>query len=146
MKREIKFRAWDKGKTEWLLGYEYPSLGGFSLFGECMLMGEWGHILNDYILNYEAHGHNEDDLVVMQYTGLKDKNGKEIYEGDICTFLNPYNKETYRRIVRYCHLLACFGLYTDMETTYEYESDWLKIKDVEVIGNIYENPELLWIG
>ena len=44
--REIKFRAWDKRNKEWLLGYEYSSLGGFSLTGECVLFGEFGDLFN----------------------------------------------------------------------------------------------------
>lgn len=78
-----------------------------------------------------------------RFTGLKDKNGKEIWEGDVVTFTNPYSKKEYKRVVRFCELFACFGLFVDMETIYEYESDWLKITNIEVIGNIHENPELL---
>ena len=68
---------------------------------------------------------------IMQYTGLKDKNGKEIYEGDICKHQNPSesNYVEYRLGV-WC--LMPHGLYLHGE-------DMM----VEVIGNIYENPELL---
>lgn len=40
--REIRYRAWDSVNKEWLFGYNSPNLGGFSMFGEVVLMGEWG--------------------------------------------------------------------------------------------------------
>jgi uncharacterized phage protein (TIGR01671 family) len=81
--------------------------------------------------------------LILQYTGIKDKNGKEIYEGDLCSYFNPYNKKTYVREVKFCSMFACFGLFQKDGNIYDYESDWLKIVDIEVIGNIYENKELL---
>jgi hypothetical protein len=74
----------------------------------------------------------DEDLILMQYTGLKDKNGKEIYEGDV--------------------VRVCFQMFPDDESDYHNETirDIRKIphltgssRTCEVIGNIYENPELL---
>lgn len=168
--REIKFRAWDNRTKKWLLGYEYPNLGGFSLFGECMLMGEWSQVLNEYILNCERYGHGQDDLIVMQFTGLKDKNGEEIYEGDIVsecvvgqviwngdaeilscpcgvvtqypTYLNlSQDKKGLVRLLKPKWKLQAGDTYNLFLSKYDGLYTWPK--DIEVIGNIYENPELL---
>ena len=135
MKRIYKFRAWDKTDKRMIVDEQD--------FIPLLVTNKGVFRLNPH---YEFDLYNpmdNDRFELMQFTGLKDKNGVEIYEGDICTFTNPYNKQEYKRIVRYCTLLACFGLYTDMETVYDYESDWLKIINIQVIGDIYSNPELL---
>ena len=148
MSSNLKFRAYDKKAKKWLLGYEYPNLGGFSLFGECMLMGEWAGILNEYILNYETYGHDESDLVVMQFTGLKDVNNNEIYVDDIVTFTrnignyqtgNSHPYTTTHQIV-FDKLHCRFGL--------KYHSDTQLLRKFtgykyEIIGNIYQNSDLL---
>ena len=132
MTRQIKFRAYDKKEKKWLLGYDVGNLGGFSLFGECMLMDEWSAILNEYL--FDRNGHTAEDLVVMQFTGLLDKNGKEIYEGDIvkAQFDSEPNGE-----VKWYQEYCCFGIDGFMQITE------LQAKNFEVIGNIYESPELL---
>jgi len=77
------------------------------------------------------------DCEIMQYTGLKDKNGKEIYEGDIIvTRLNSPDNNEESLVVEFAD--GSFKL--KKENTYYYFPFLL---NVEVIGNIYENPELL---
>jgi uncharacterized phage protein (TIGR01671 family) len=87
------------------------------------------------------------DLVLMQYTGLKDKNGKEIYEGDI---YKSHSNLTGKCVVKFGYYYAggrdyyaseAYGFYgepiRDVDDTETLEGD------MEIIGNIYENPELL---
>ena len=75
--------------------------------------------------------------VLLQFTGLKDKNGKEIYEGDIIIIhANKRRPEYIGQVV-----------YTEKDTLFEIaigKNDWMPIETTnEVIGNIYETPELL---
>lgn len=87
--------------------------------------------------------HYSEEKNLMQYVGLKDKNGKEIFEGDIITYMG-WGIPTKSKIV-FNEAIASFQhSYPNMDshwvtdTLYNHES-----KKYEVIGNIYENPELL---
>lgn len=87
----------------------------------------------------------DDKTMVMQSTGLKDKNDKEIYEGDVVKF-PEFNGDIYITPVVWDKSCACFGL--SFSGKYPISFDYLEefyteLKDIEVIGNIYENPELL---
>lgn len=126
--RQIKFRAWDTRTKEWC--------GGF-----CIEKGGlWKEGSNDSWVDLQ---HSE-IIKLMQFTGLLDKNGKEIYEGDILRTgnLKRYNDKTDIAEVRWfrggfmLHLNGNFG-YRDIER-YDNDSQLYKI-----IGNIYENPDLL---
>ncbi len=80
--------------------------------------------------------------IVEQCTGLKDKNGKLIYEGDIVLLTDEDSfEQTQKTIVRWAEENASFGLFGSKDLYYgfySYNSD-----NFEVIGNIHENPELL---
>lgn len=119
MSREIKFRAWDKRKlSEGTVITKHP------FFFDLQMLSD-GKIKLD------------EDHIIMQYTGLKDKDGKEIYEGDILR--QPFNDDETTQT----HIIFTFhwenGVYTD-EGWYLADMDFSQI---EIIGNIYENPELL---
>jgi uncharacterized phage protein (TIGR01671 family) len=124
--RKIKFRAWDDKGKKWLLGYDHGTLGGFHIDGECVYLREWEKVLDDAF-------HDRIDLKIMQFTGQNDKNGTEIYEGDVVLV----HLETLRvkKTVSYDHQTASF-VAGDL---------WFKDggTDIEIIGNIYENPELI---
>ena len=120
--REIKFRAWDaENKTMWHNSFHIAA-PGFAWKWREDEKSESGSIVIDW--------------PVMQFTGLKDKNGKEIYEGDILQY--SYSRDTTGKDV--------------ITDTYTVEWDQLKegvgfalpfLNNAEIIGNIYENPELL---
>jgi len=112
--RQIKFRAWDK---------------------RCKIMTplrEWDFAHGECIIKHLGDADdcpNEEDLIIMQYTGLKDKNVEGIYEGDVVRYPKHMDEEIFitdviKDIRHIQPLLFREGL-------------------MEIIGNIHENPELL---
>lgn len=135
--RKIKFRAWDKQEKR-LIDRFLP---------------DWGNI-------------NQERYLLLQYTGLKDKNGKEIYEGDILAakFNGAYIERVYWkgppdviaevywdfsgfRLNCHGHKDRRYADFHDFIDQREWEDEhglgMVNRKHTEVIGNIYENPELL---
>ena len=86
----------------------------------------------------DIYCYKTDEIELMQTTGLKDKNGKEIFEGDIVKMSKDvYSEPTYYEVVR--HRGGAYRL----ESKQHGCELWLRHTDCEVVGNIYENPELL---
>lgn len=115
--REIKFKAWDKLDKE--------------MFNVESINFQERRVYED-VVSYR----NFNDIELMEYTGLKDKNNKEIYEGDIVTLHNSKYK------VIFLNEEARFVLRDD-EFEYEIPFTNNNNKRMEIIGNIYENTELL---
>jgi uncharacterized phage protein (TIGR01671 family) len=129
MTRETKFRAWDTERKK-MYGLDTEQ------FGFQFKKDGWAY--HDY--GAECIYTTSRTGVLMQYTGLKDKNGKEIYEGDIVKMKEEYSDKIYNTKVEWSEQFAGFSPYVD------YDSDcdiYTEGRDTEVIGNIYENTELL---
>ena len=129
MKREIKFRAWDNRNKKML------KVAGVELISGREIVSV-GTLLPDEVVYGKVNGSN---LSLMQYTGLKDKNGREIYEGDVLDIgLLNQDGNPILAPVSYEAYLAGYVLYN------EGHGIWQRIGGgCEVIGNIYENPELM---
>ena len=127
--RETKFRAWDIDQMRMLP----PSS----------------------IWKCDFRKYNTGDYSLMQYTGLKDKNGKEIYEGDIVivqdefdNFASEYDEvndeyvNTEKMLIKWGNEYPAFDVFNLDGSYHDCEYNVLTIATIEVIGNIYENPEL----
>lgn len=124
--REIKFRGQRIDNNEWVYGYFVKAPNGeYRIYWQPF---EDATSNTYHIVKSESIG---------QFTGLTDKNEKDIYEGDIVDFI--YNEDKRREMVEClggCMALGnCLALYQTMMDSYR--------TDLEVIGNILDNPELL---
>ena len=145
--REILFRGKRIDNSEWVQG--------------CFLYDEEGNgaFIAEYFEDKAAYIREAIPKTVGQYTGLTDKNGKKIFEGDIIkdrenalhiAKIGEYYPDHYLRLccnlsepVKLCNL---YGVYAERITNDEHEGDHFIIPPknaVEVIGNIHDNPELL---
>ena len=135
--REIKFRAWDGSKM--IEPYSVRN-GQAYIIKPCDLSEKViDHEGSNYYKNWDVD--ISTDYPLMQYTGLKDKNGVEIYEGDIAKF-TPTEGEVWKAEVEFDEGAFFFNM-----NDYIVASSWWpnisEFGDIEVIGNIHENPDLL---
>jgi uncharacterized phage protein (TIGR01671 family) len=94
----------------------------------------------DIDISNECLSIHDDNVVIMQYTGLKDKNGVEIYEGDIVKTTSSELTGRWKHKVYKIEFkeINCIANAKYMGFDFQFNVD-----EIEVIGNIYENPELL---
>ena len=124
-----KFRAWDRTRNE--MNYKV-------MVGNCDTDDENWTCPIIWIEEKKDWLHFDDYDSIMQSTGLKDKNGKEIPEGDIVKMAKDvYSEPTYYEVVR--HRGGAYRL----ESKQHGCELWLRHTGCEVVGNVYENKELL---
>jgi uncharacterized phage protein (TIGR01671 family) len=135
MNREIKFRIWDKQQKKFHIDADW----GISLQGS-FIIGFASHDSWNHDKGYKINLTSQDNMVVQQYTGVQDKNKKDVYDGDILR--NQLNGN-------YCYVRwACDMEYAGWSLARPDEpigNLFLNkhYKNLEVVGNIFENPELL---
>lgn len=129
MNREIKFRAWfDNGKSQdmFFVGDAYGTT---------------------HPLDCCRYAQDGQPVTLMQFTGLKDSNGVEVYEGDVVEFFCEFTEETSNHQVKY----FCNDDYPAFDFSPSISDDmngfsalvYQDVGTIKVIGNIYQNPELL---
>jgi len=122
--REIKFRAWDNDRKKMFVDRKWVEYRHNS-------SGEMEAV------NYNRKG-DEQKLIILQYAGLKDMDGVEIYEGDVVEWVSRHKgaiKKKHIDALKWDDEGACFLLYPFIFEPYA--------ADMKLIGNIHENPELL---
>lgn len=134
MEREIKFRAKQVDSEDWMYGY---------------LREVWGENQRNFVIapakkfEYDGYTDTEEDYVqpetIGQFSGLHDKNGKEIYEGDI-VLQQGYHGNKIPMLVRFENGAFIVGYHNGSSTR---RRPMLLNNKCEVIGNIYDNKDLL---
>lgn len=136
--REIKFRAWDKiGKRMGEVNYiKYSNVQ----YNQVSARFKQNEKTFDEWFNY-GDKDGCDNIILMQYTGLKDRQGVEIYEGDVLDYDNGIG---IKGIVKWYEDGFAIGILGAGDASNK--SLYQSTEDIEVIGNIHENPELLKEG
>lgn len=132
MKNDIKFRIWDNLKAEWC---DNQSIWRLKTSNN-------GAKIEPPAIYFNQH---PDGVTIQQYTGLKDKNQNDIYQGDILQYQYLDNNNFYEATgeVIWNTGIDCYNnMFAGWEVTFGQKTKYIN-KNCEVIGNIFENPELL---
>lgn len=135
MNREIKFRVWDKVQQVMIYQSDLKS----NPWEKCLMLTLEGKLID---MTCDKDNDESNNCILMQFTGLKDKNGIEIYEGDI---LNNVTYSTRPFIVSWAtdKSFYCGFVAKSIEKEFEHLLANENFSNCEVIGNIHQNPELL---
>ena len=124
MNHRFKFRVWDKIKKRFYNGTN-------------LNLNDYEEVYSDpagiFFTGLHFLQKDENQYIIQQYTGLNDKNGKEVYEGDIIRGMFDFGPAGFKEEI--------IPINWDNESGYQLE--YCAITTIEVIGNIFENPELL---
>lgn len=125
MEREIKFRAKDKGTNDWLTGN--------------LLQDDYGNCCIVVFVDHHETWYDVQKETIGQFTGVYDKNGKDVYEGDI-VLQQGYNGKKIPMVVRFENGAFIVGYHEGSSTK---RKPMLLNSQCEVIGNIHDNENLL---
>jgi len=126
MNNRLKFRVWSVNDRRFIKSIYHDHADCYifinAMYGNPVILSKYGDEVEL----------DEKDYVIQQYTGLKDKNGNEIFEGDIIRGMHDFGPAGF-------HSVTCSVRWNN-EVGYQW--NYWDLSTIEVIGNIFENPEL----
>lgn len=143
--REILFKAKRKDNGEWVEGYYiYHIKRTICPLGDSVKPEDEQHVImqdgfSDWNMPRDTVVYEIDPNTLCQYTGLTDKNSKKIWENDIVDTFEESSKEILRNVVKFED--GCFKVFKEHYLPMDFDS--YEKTDLKVIGNIFDNPELL---